>query len=281
MPPEALAAVELVLAREGGFSAVWLSRIRAGLKTGLEAVSTVLTPAHTGWGPLSPSSVEPGSSPGLLPSHQLSFPVPTDPEPAVNTEDTAGRWIRCGCGLGSWLELGGARQAGPSSHLEEFLIYPLARDQRPELAWARPAGWNSKEPPGSRPYRHFLPPYVFRSLSALQAPIQRHCQPVVTISCTLILPTQQTEETTQDPRASGCSLPDSTCHLLRSVLDSASFLLETQIPSVKPRWRPGHILRQSQKCVTEIVVRGSRSPQPLMLTSRQDGLLCLKSSHQG
>lgn len=34
----------------------------------------------------------------------------------------------------------GARPAGPSSTVEKFLNYLLAGDQKPEQAWAGPAG---------------------------------------------------------------------------------------------------------------------------------------------
>lgn len=161
--PEDLAAVRLALAREGRLSAVWLPRSsqapgwtedRSGAHLHYLHPST----QRVGPPPVGPPSLfsfEPGSSPGLLPSHQLRFPVPTDFGPAMNTGghiwEVDLRWL-------PRLELGGARQAGPSSNLEEFLNYPLAGNQRPEQAWAGPAGWDSKEPPGSRPHHGFLHP---------------------------------------------------------------------------------------------------------------------------
>lgn len=176
--PEDLAAVWLALARRADFllSGFWdPSRLQAGLKTGLEPVSTVFIPAPRGWGP-SPSllwNLDPFQA--CPPNSQFRFPVLTDFGPAMNTGahiwKVDPRWL-------PKLEQGGTRQAGPSSNLEEFLNYPLAGNQRPEQAWAGPAGWDSKKSPGSRPQHHFLCPpcWVLNRLSSAGSSSGTCCQ---------------------------------------------------------------------------------------------------------
>lgn len=129
------------------------------------------------------------------------------------------------------LELRGARQAGPSSNLEEFLNYPLAGDQRPKQAWAGPAGWNSEDllAPGFTTTSSVLP-VVSSPGSALQAspealPAHRGCQ--------LYTQPTHTVDRRGHPGSQGellplCFLPDCTCHLLRSVLNPTSDLCQVQ-----------------------------------------------------
>lgn len=195
----------------------------------MEAVSTVLIPAHRGWsfpGWGSPLSLFYGT--WILPSHQLRFQVPTDSGPAMNTGGHIWKVDpRCLPRLG----LGGARQAGPSNNLEEFLKYPLAGDQRPEQAWAGPAGWDSNEPPGFGPHHHFLHPPcciltgLCSARSSRDAASSQGCQlythPTHTVDRGGHLGSQG------EPLAL-CFLPDCACHLLRSFLNPTSDLCQVQ-----------------------------------------------------
>lgn len=121
------------------------SESRARLQADPRGLSP-LHPQHTqGWAPSLPSSVEPGSSPvlardpgppPLLPAH---FPAPSDPGLATREEKAAGAAGRP-LGGGNKVQAGGAERVAPGSILEQFLNYLLAGDQRPERAWAGPAG---------------------------------------------------------------------------------------------------------------------------------------------